>query len=99
MQSAAPDDSSLTPAQRKLNELVGDRARIQHLAGAAIDRKMRERLVNVATRDPRQSYRTGLNEIAQEYPDLWRAWQEGYLRLDDFRTLKLLVPSTSGVSR
>lgn len=37
-----------------------------------------------------------LNEVAKENPNLWRAWQSGYLADGDYGTLALLVPSVSG---
>ena len=91
-----PDDSSLSPARRKMNELLSDRAKTQHLAGVVVDRLARQRITNLASRDPKESYRRAADEIRKEFPDLWRAWQDGFLHESDFSTVALLIPSSRG---
>ena len=79
-----------------MNEPLADRAKTQHLAGVAVDRLARQRITNVASRDPKESYRRALDGIRKDFTDLWRAWQDGFLREGDFSTVALLIPSSRG---
>ena len=88
-------DDRLSPQDARWTNCYAPKRRF-NIWRVAVVRLARQRITNVASRDPKESYRRALDEIRKDFPDLWRAWQDGFLREDDFSTVALLVPSSSG---
>jgi hypothetical protein len=93
-ESAKKYDGS--PARRAMGELLAEPGRVMILAGAALDRLVRAKLVNKAgVGDPQEAYRGALRSCRDDYPNLARAAADGFLAPDDYQTLALLVPAVA----
>lgn len=95
--NASVKNYDLSAPRREMVLLVNDPEKTRRLASALLDKKAREKLINIGpgVSDLNGAYRTALSECRAQYPSLATAAESGYISADDFALVAMLVPSTA----
>jgi len=92
----AYDDGTLPPARRAMAELQADPVKARRAASWHLDHLAKQKNKNVSVTDPVAAYRRALADVQNQFPNLARCAEDGYIDGNDYQLLAMLVPSVGG---